>query len=84
MKKQYDEPVPKLIDYALTRTVLGQVLAVFQVFNLTELQISRLLSQNFSFGKASDYFNRNLRRSECKCRLWVRGCASSGPEKESL
>jgi hypothetical protein len=28
------EPVPKLIDCALTRTVLGQALAVFQAFNL--------------------------------------------------
>jgi transposase len=47
------EPVPKLIDSTLTRSVLGQALAVFQTFSLTKLQISRLLSQNFSFGKAS-------------------------------
>ncbi|MDR2069051.1 MAG: hypothetical protein LBP71_04195 [Spirochaetaceae bacterium] len=47
------EPVPKLIDCALTRTVLGQALAVFQAFSLAKLRISRKLSQNFSFGKAS-------------------------------
>jgi hypothetical protein len=49
------EPVPKLIDKALTRTVLGQALAVFQAFSLVKLRISKLLSQNFSFGKASVY-----------------------------
>ncbi|MDR2029409.1 MAG: hypothetical protein LBP93_07720, partial [Treponema sp.] len=47
------EPVPKLIDCALTRTVLGQALAVFQAFSLAKLRNSRKLSQNFSFGKAS-------------------------------
>jgi hypothetical protein len=31
------EPVPKLIDYALTRMVLGQTLAVFQAFSLAKL-----------------------------------------------
>jgi hypothetical protein len=40
------EPVPKLIDCALTRTVLGQALAVFQAFSLAKLRISKLLSQN--------------------------------------
>jgi hypothetical protein len=45
-KTGYVEPVPKLIDCALTRTVLGQVFAVFQVFNLAKLRILRLLSQN--------------------------------------
>jgi hypothetical protein len=35
------EPVPKLIDCALTRTVLGQAFAVFQAFSLTKLRISR-------------------------------------------
>jgi hypothetical protein len=39
------EPVPKLIDNALTRTVLGQTLADFQAFSLAKLRISRLLSQ---------------------------------------
>jgi hypothetical protein len=51
-------PVPKLIDYALTRMVLGQAFVVFQAFSLrtfgsTKLRNLRLLSQNFSFGKAS-------------------------------
>jgi hypothetical protein len=50
------EPVPKLIDCALTRTILGQALAVFQVFILAKLRSLRLLSQNFSFGKASIVF----------------------------
>jgi hypothetical protein len=41
------EPVPKLIDCALTRTVLGQALAVFEAFGLpafilTKPRISRL------------------------------------------
>jgi hypothetical protein len=49
------EPVPKLIDCALTRTILRQALAVFQAFSLTKPRISRLLSQNQSFGKASLY-----------------------------
>jgi hypothetical protein len=40
------EPVPKLIDCSLTRTVLGQALAVFQAFSLVKPRISRLLSQN--------------------------------------
>jgi hypothetical protein len=45
------ETVPKLIDGALTRAVLEQVLAVFQAFSLrtegsTKLRISRLLFQN--------------------------------------
>jgi predicted exporter len=47
------EPVPKLIDCALARMVLGLALAVFQAFRLAQLRMSRLLSQNFSFGKAS-------------------------------
>jgi hypothetical protein len=50
------EPVPKLIDCALTRTVrtsgsMGQALAVFQAFSLAKLRIfrtcgPRLLFQN--------------------------------------
>jgi hypothetical protein len=40
------EPVPKQIDCALTRTILGQARAVFQAFSLTKPRISRLLSQN--------------------------------------
>jgi hypothetical protein len=40
------EPVPKLIDCALTRTVLEQALVVFQAFSLAKLRISRLLFQN--------------------------------------
>jgi hypothetical protein len=36
---QKHEPVPKLIDYALTRTVLGQILAVFQAFSLAKRKV---------------------------------------------
>jgi hypothetical protein len=43
------EPVPKLIDCALTRTVLGQAFAVFQAFSFAKLRISRLLSQKLKF-----------------------------------
>jgi hypothetical protein len=43
------EPVPKLIDCALLRTVLGQALAVSQAFSLTKLRISKLLSQKLKF-----------------------------------
>ncbi|MDR2305324.1 MAG: hypothetical protein LBE10_12170, partial [Treponema sp.] len=49
-----DEPVPKLIDCALTYTVLDRALAVSQAFSLAKLRILRLLFQNFSFGTASD------------------------------
>jgi hypothetical protein len=53
-KTEVIEPVPKLIDCALTRTVLGQALAVFQAFSLAKLRISKLLSQNqSSFGGTS-------------------------------
>jgi hypothetical protein len=34
IKMLFLEPVPKLIDCALPRTVLGQALAVFQAFSL--------------------------------------------------
>jgi hypothetical protein len=34
------DPVPKLIDCALTRMVLGQALAVFQAFSLAKPRIS--------------------------------------------
>jgi hypothetical protein len=44
-----DEPVPKLIDYALKRMVLGQAIAVFQVFSLAKLRNLRLLSQKLKF-----------------------------------
>jgi hypothetical protein len=47
-----NEPVPKLIDCALKRTVLKQAFAVFQAFSLAKLWILGLLSQNFIFGKA--------------------------------
>ena len=47
--ERINEPVPKLIDCALQRTVLGQVLAVFQAFSLTKLRISKLLSQKLKF-----------------------------------
>jgi hypothetical protein len=40
------EPVPKLIDCALTRAVLDQALAVSQAFSLAKLRILRLLFQN--------------------------------------
>jgi hypothetical protein len=53
VKNLLSEAVPKPIDCALTRTVLGQALAVFQVFILAKLRSLKLLSQNFSFGKAS-------------------------------
>jgi hypothetical protein len=43
------EPVPKLIDCALTRTVLGKVFAVFHAFSLAKLRILRLLSQKLKF-----------------------------------
>jgi hypothetical protein len=43
------EPVPKLVDYALKRMVLGQALAVFQVFSLAKLRNLRLLSQKLKF-----------------------------------
>jgi hypothetical protein len=43
------EPVPKLIDYALSRMVLGQAFAVFQAFSLAKLQNLRLLSQKLKF-----------------------------------
>jgi hypothetical protein len=39
------EPVPKLIDCALTRTVLDQALAVSQAFSLAKLRILRLLDK---------------------------------------
>ena len=52
-KNRIVEPVSKPIDCTLTRTVLRQGLAVFQAFGLVKRRISRLLSQNFSFGKAS-------------------------------
>jgi hypothetical protein len=48
-KADYIEPVPKLIDYALTRTVLGQAFAFFQAFSLAKLRILRLLSQKLKF-----------------------------------
>jgi hypothetical protein len=32
------EPVPKLVNYALRRMVLGQALAVFQAFSLAKLR----------------------------------------------
>jgi hypothetical protein len=41
-----NEPVPKLIDCALTRMVLDQALAVSQAFSLAKLRILRLLFQN--------------------------------------
>jgi hypothetical protein len=50
------EPVPKLIDCALPRTVLGQSLAVFQAFSLVKLRISRLLSQKLKFWESLDMF----------------------------
>jgi hypothetical protein len=40
------EPVPKLIDCVLKRTVLEQALAVSQAFSLAKLRILRLLFQN--------------------------------------
>jgi hypothetical protein len=48
-KTVINEPVPKLIDYALKRMVLGQALAVFQAFSLVKLRNSRLLSQKLKF-----------------------------------
>jgi hypothetical protein len=45
----YNEPVPKLIDNALTRMVLGHALAVFQAFSLAKLRNLRLLSQKLKF-----------------------------------
>jgi hypothetical protein len=56
------EPVPKLIGCALTRTVLGQAFAVFQAFGLAKLRNLKLLSQNFSFGKASLYKSKSYRK----------------------
>jgi hypothetical protein len=38
----HHEPVPKLIDCALTRTVLGQALAVFEVFDLPVFNLAKL------------------------------------------
>jgi hypothetical protein len=43
------ELVPKLIDYALKRMVLGQALAVFQAFSLAKLRNLGLLSQKLKF-----------------------------------
>jgi hypothetical protein len=43
------EPVPKLVNYALRRMVLGQALAVFQAFSLAKLRNLRLLSQKLKF-----------------------------------
>jgi hypothetical protein len=53
----YNEPVPKLIDYALTRMVLGQVLAVFQAFSLAKLRNLRLLSQKLKFWESLFRYN---------------------------
>jgi hypothetical protein len=53
-EKEIIEPVPKLIDCALTRTVLGQSLAVFQAFSLAKPRISRLLSQKLKFRESLD------------------------------
>jgi hypothetical protein len=54
-KCQYFELVPKLIDYALTRMVFGQALAVFQAFSLAKLRNLGLLSPKLKFWESLFY-----------------------------
>jgi hypothetical protein len=64
-------PVPKLIDCALTRTVLGQALAVFQAFSLAKPRISRLLGagQEVGYFPASPRICSRFVETVRKCRI---------------
>jgi hypothetical protein len=59
------EPISKSVIFKLA-------LAVFQVFTLAKLRSLRLLSQNFSFGKASVY-NISQNRKKTKSGGYVCG-----------
>jgi hypothetical protein len=62
------EPATKLIGLCATRTVLGQALAIFQVFSRAKPRISRLLFQKLKFWESLNLYE--FMKKECSIRLF--------------